>query len=137
MYRSVHKKKPIKIGEGEKLVLGGKWVCVNTYLVFRGESSVYTPISGGKMRMGEKWVCNTGPPPQINIARSLTKILLKMTLNIITLTLYWCNTPSAVHDNLFIDVTLLVLCMINLRLHNIHNLDNICIICLFLLSKTL
>ena len=42
MYRSVHKKNPIKIGEGEKLV------CVNTYLVFRGENSVYANFSGGK-----------------------------------------------------------------------------------------
>jgi hypothetical protein len=48
MYRSVYKKNPIKIGEGDKLVWGGKWVCVNTYLVFRGENSVYTHFSGGK-----------------------------------------------------------------------------------------
>ena len=28
--------------------MGGKWVCVNTYLVFRGKNSVYTHCSGGK-----------------------------------------------------------------------------------------
>jgi len=37
MYRSVHKKTPIKIGEEETLVWG-KWVCVNIYLVFRGDT---------------------------------------------------------------------------------------------------
>ena len=49
MYRSVHKKNPIKIGEGDKLVWGEKWVCVNTYLDFRGEISVYTHFSGGEI----------------------------------------------------------------------------------------
>jgi hypothetical protein len=48
MYRSVHKKNPIKIGEGEKLVWGKKGVCANTNLVFRGENLVYTHFSGGK-----------------------------------------------------------------------------------------
>ena len=48
MYRSVHKKNAIKIGEGEKLVWGEKLVCVNTYLDFRGENSVYSHFSGGK-----------------------------------------------------------------------------------------
>jgi hypothetical protein len=42
MYISVHKKNPIKIGEG-KNQYGGK---INTYLVFRGENSVYTHFSG-------------------------------------------------------------------------------------------
>jgi hypothetical protein len=83
MYRSVHKKNPIKIGKGEKLVWRKKWVCVSTYLVFRGENSVYTHFSGGgeisvythfsggkteyilifpwkQMSIGKKWVCNTG-----------------------------------------------------------------------------
>jgi hypothetical protein len=84
MDRCVHKKNPIKIGEGEKRVWGEKWVCVNTYLVFRGENSVYTnfsggksqyilifperklsiySFSGGKMSMGEKWVCNSSLQP--------------------------------------------------------------------------
>jgi hypothetical protein len=49
MYRSVHKKNPIKVGEGGKLVWREKWVCVNTYLVFRGENSVYTHFSGGNL----------------------------------------------------------------------------------------
>ena len=29
--------------------MGEKLVCVNTYLVFRGENSVYTHFSGGKI----------------------------------------------------------------------------------------
>ena len=29
--------------------MGGKLVCVNTYLVFRGENSVYTNFSEGEM----------------------------------------------------------------------------------------
>ena len=75
MYRSVHKKNPIKIGKGGKLIWRGKWVCVNTYLVFRGENSVYTHFSEGKSQyilifpggteymlifQGGKLVCNTG-----------------------------------------------------------------------------
>ena len=47
MNRSVHKKNPIKVGKGGKLVWREKLVCVNTYLVFRGENSVYTQFSGG------------------------------------------------------------------------------------------
>ena len=74
MYRSVHKKNPIKIGEGKKLVLGeNEYVLTHTWfsggkihyiLIFPGEISVYTHFSGGKrsvysffrgkMSMGEK-----------------------------------------------------------------------------------
>ena len=33
--------------------MGGKWVCVNTYLNFRGGNSVYTNFSGGKWVWGK------------------------------------------------------------------------------------
>ena len=49
MYSSVHKKNPIKIGEGEKLVWGKKLVCVNTYLVFRGKIQYIFIFSGGNL----------------------------------------------------------------------------------------
>ena len=64
--------KPYLNRRGEKLVWGEKWVCVNTYLDFRGGNSVYTHFFGGKSRYilifpggklsiysffrGEKWV---------------------------------------------------------------------------------
>ena len=79
MYRSVHKKNPIKIGEGEKLIWGGgggnEYVLTHTwffggkiqyilifseenlsiYSFFRGGGNwVYTHLSGGRMSMGEK-----------------------------------------------------------------------------------
>jgi hypothetical protein len=51
MYRSVHKKNPIKIGEGEKLVWGEKLVCVNTYLV---GSSLVQVLEGTTHRYEEE-----------------------------------------------------------------------------------
>ena len=58
MYRSVHKKIPIEIGEGGKLVLGeNEYVLTHTWysggkiqhiLIFREEISIYTHFSGGK-----------------------------------------------------------------------------------------
>ena len=52
MYISVHKKNPIKIGEGKnEYVLTHTWFSggkIQFILIFRGEISVYTHFSGGK-----------------------------------------------------------------------------------------